>query len=293
MAIQEQSLTQNSMKRIEDILHRRLPVGDEFIQFHTENKSRWRNDLLRTIHEEGAGQIRLFRLNNRVNSNSPEVIREQEERIRGRVIHKLAFADMTDRERRIPKAYQRTFEWIFWEPDDACRPWSSFRSFLQDSSNKMYWITGKPGSGKSTLMKFVRHNPQTSSLIETWGAGQDVVQVAFYFWNSGSHMQMSVDGLLQTLLHDCLRQLPRFVQQTLPERWEAATLFDEDDFPWCFEEAAHGLRRLMSDICPDKKFFLIIDGLDECFGDHTRLIGVLHELSDDIPNVKLCLASRP
>lgn len=236
---------------------------------------------------------RLAGLNEAVNPNNPEVIRQQEERIRAHVVEKLAFTNMMDHEQRIPKAHQRTFEWIFQEPSDAGNSWSSFRSFLQDPSRKMYWITGKPGSGKSTLMKFISHNPQTSSLLETWGAGQHVVQAAFYFWNSGSHMQMSVDGLLQTLLHECLRQLPEFVQQTLPRRWKAATLSDKDDFAWGFDEVAPSLRRLMADICSDKKFFLIIDGLDECSGDQSRLIELLQELSDDITNVKLCLASRP
>lgn len=281
------------MKRLEEALHRNLPAGEEFVKLLPENVSRWKHDLLRTIHQEGAGQVHLLNLNKMVNSDSPQITREQEERVRGRVIHKLAFANMMDRERRISKAHQRTFEWIFQEPDDSCRPWSSFRNFLQDPDNKMYWITGKPGSGKSTLMKFIRYSPQTSILIEKWAAGQDVVQAAFYFWNSGLHMQMSVEGLLQTLLHDCLRQLPRFVQQTLPERWEAATLFDEDDFPWCFDEVARALKRLMTEICPDKKFLFMIDGLDECSGDHSQLIELLFELSDDIPNVKLCLASRP
>lgn len=259
LAIQEQASTQKSVKRLEEALHRNLPAGEEFVKLLPENVSRWKHDLLRTIHQEGAGQVHLLNLNKMVNSDSPQITREQEERVRGRVIHKLAFANMTDRERRISKAHQRTFEWIFQEPDDTCRPWSSFRSFLQDPDNKMYWITGKPGSGKSTLMKFIRYSPQTSVLIEKWAAGQDVVQAAFYFWNSGLHMQMSVEGLLQTLLHDCLRQLPRFVQQTLPERWEAATLFDEDDFPWCFDEVARALKRLMTEICPDKKFLFMID----------------------------------
>lgn len=49
----------------------------------------------------------------------------------------------------------------------------------------------------------------------------------------------------------------------------------------------------MAVIFPDKKFFLIIDGHGECSGDQARLMELLQELSDEFPNVKLCLASRP
>ena len=112
-------------------------------------------------------------------------------------------------------------------------------------------------------MKYIRNHPQTTKLLQTWSGNDEVTQAAFYFWNSGSRMQMSVDGLLQAVLHDCLRQLPRVVQEVLPERWEAATLFDVDDFPWSWEELAQALRRLITEVCPEKKFFVMIDGLDE------------------------------
>lgn len=171
--------------------------------------------------------------------------------------------------------------------------WSSFKDFLQSSNKKIYWITGKPGSGKSTLMKFIRENPLTSNMLQAWSGNHRVIQAAFYFWNSGLRMQMSVDGLLQTVLYDCLRQNPQKLQEVLPERWEAATLFAVDDYPWSLEELNQALRRLIMEVCSEQKFFVMIDGLDECSGDQVQLVELIRELAQETENLKLCVASRP
>lgn len=107
-------------------------------------------------------------------------------------------------------------------------------------------------------------------------------------------MQMTVDGLLRTVLHDCLKQLPpSTAQRLLPERWEAATLFEEDDFPWSWEETPQALGTLITEVHPEIRFFLMIDGLDECSGNQTELIELITDLTDQAANLKCCLASRP
>ena len=293
-SIREQSSIRESVERIEQLQRNSISVGDRFIGQIVDGEQ-WRQDLIEMIHEQGQGQLQkianLTQLKDD-NGRRPPAVVVQEKRIRERILHKLAFRNMVDRERRISKAYRQTFEWIFCDPKSDSRPWSSFKNFLERSSKKIYWITGKPGSGKSTLMKYIRHHPQTTKLLQTWGA-DDVTQAAFYFWNSGSRMQMSVDGLLQTVLHDCLQQLPWAVQEVLPERWEAATLFDVDDFPWSWGEVEQALRRLITKVCPEKKFFVMIDGLDECSGDQAQLVELIHELAEGAENLKLCVASRP
>jgi len=280
-AIREQSAIRESVERIEELQRNSIPVGDRFVRQIMDGEQ-WRCDLIRMIHEDGRMELRrtadLTQLKDD-NGSTPNAVVSQERRIRTRILHSLAFRNMADRERRICKAHEQTFEWVFHDPKANLRPWSSFKEFLQSSIKKVYWITGKPGSGKSTLMKYIRHHQQTSNLLQLWSEGRDVTKAAFYFWNSGSRMQMSVIGLLQTVLHDCLRQLPEVVQKVLPERWEAATLFDADDFPWSLEEVAQALRSLITEVCPERKFFFLIDGLDECTGNHTQLVELIKELA--------------
>lgn len=72
-----------------------------------------------------------------------------------------------------------------------------------------------------------------------------------------------------------------------------ATLFDVDDLPWTLQEISQALQRLFSEVCSEKKFFLLIDGLDECSGNQTQLIELIYELAQESQNLKICVASRP
>jgi hypothetical protein len=47
------------------------------------------------------------------------------------LLDKLAYNEISDREERIPQAFQKTFEWIFSDPieaEDSGHPWSSFKT---------------------------------------------------------------------------------------------------------------------------------------------------------------------
>lgn len=65
-----------------------------------------------------------------------------------RVLAGLPFKEMKDREEQIAEAYNNTFGWIF---DDTT---TSFKDWLY-SGNGIFWVSGKAGSGKPTLMKFL------------------------------------------------------------------------------------------------------------------------------------------
>src|SRR5258707_14842463 len=46
--------------------------------------------------------------------------------------------DTTSRYEAVMEAYQRTFEWIFQDPDMEGKPWNNFCEWLQ-SGNGIYW----------------------------------------------------------------------------------------------------------------------------------------------------------
>lgn len=84
------------------------------------------------------------------------------------VLDSLCYETLTHREEAIPQAHKSTFEWIFAK-DASSRPapggeqWDSFPKWLTGTTRDSYWITGKPGSGKSTLMKFIAESDELSS----------------------------------------------------------------------------------------------------------------------------------
>ncbi|KAM0271639.1 hypothetical protein ACHAQH_009027 [Verticillium albo-atrum] len=45
--------------------------------------------------------------------------------------------------------------------------WDSFINWLR-SDSPVYWISGKPGSGKTTLMNYMVSNPRTATALRVW-----------------------------------------------------------------------------------------------------------------------------
>ncbi|KXX73504.1 hypothetical protein MMYC01_208360 [Madurella mycetomatis] len=70
----------------------------------------------------------------------------------------LHFPSLDSRAEIIPEAYERKFDWIFREPrqSDQGRPmWPNFPNRFEGDAESVFWITGKPGSGKSTMMEYL------------------------------------------------------------------------------------------------------------------------------------------
>ncbi|KAJ3538693.1 hypothetical protein NM208_g5796 [Fusarium decemcellulare] len=276
----------NIQRRQDKLQDAQVSIGRQFFQeirscVGNTDGERWRKDLLGAIHQKS-----------HLRPRNPTQLSKRNN-IRRSLIKSLKFQEMEDREIRISKAYRETFKWIYEPPTVDTRPWSSFRSFLRRKKGGIYWITGKAGSGKSTLMKYLMHNDQTFDLLRRW-APDGVITSAFYSWNSGTDIQMSVEGLLRTLLANCLEQLPRtVVEEVFPGRWEALSLLGEDDTPWTWHELSLALQTMVLKVCRDRRFFFLIDGLDEFSGDHGMLTDLILNLESSAPNVKSCVASRP
>lgn len=94
----------------------------------------------------------------------------------------LDFYRRTSRHDMIEKAHCNTCEWIF-EPPLPHDSWSDFSAYLRGSQAKEpYFINGKAGSGKSTLMKFNLHHRRTSEALGEWsGLGPKPLILPYFF----------------------------------------------------------------------------------------------------------------
>jgi hypothetical protein len=160
----------------------------------------------------------------------------------------------------------------------------------------IYWITGKPGSGKSTLMKYLVRNSRTSELLTQWAGPHKLVVSYHYFWNAGTELQRSQQGLLRTLLFHITRQCPEAAIKHFPERFRASstaymhgTAWVE---PWMSAELCSTIRGFGSAARGEGRLCLFIDGLDEFFGEHDDLVEMVALLAN-CPSNKLCISSRP
>ncbi|KAK0710149.1 hypothetical protein B0T26DRAFT_724207 [Lasiosphaeria miniovina] len=78
------------------------------------------------------------------------------------ILDGLAYKSMRDREEEVTEAHGKTFECIFGAGGDSTDTGKqhsgghAFRTWLEaDGLGPLFWISGKPGSGKSTLTRFL------------------------------------------------------------------------------------------------------------------------------------------
>ncbi|OMP85851.1 hypothetical protein BK809_0002062 [Diplodia seriata] len=261
-------------------------VIDELRQKNLQHKNEQDMDTFSAYFTESAGQYRDLQHKRRILGN-------------------LLFNDIADRHERIEEAHRRTFEWISSESSSetasSCSP-----NILESSKNlppinigfvdwlrsdqQLFWITGKPGAGKSTLMKYIYNDPRTSDMLQPWIGADEFITGSFFFWNSGTVMQMSQEGLLRAVLHQALQDRLEDIPSHFPDRWKRYQLFGADPRPWALPELKSAFESLVSD--NSKKFLLVIDGLDEFDGNCAELATWIIRRAAR-PNVKLCVASRP
>ncbi|KAF2110947.1 hypothetical protein BDV96DRAFT_193503 [Lophiotrema nucula] len=206
-----------------------------------------------------------------------------------KMLQSLVFDMMQTREATISRAYTGTFDWLLrscgHDFGTADHTRELFAQWLQNSDD-IYWIGGKPGSGKSTLMKHIFHDPETRKFLRTWAGMQSLTIAGYFFWHRGNELQRSQQGLLQHLLYTILEATPGLAN----ELCEARTTQPEK--PWTLLELESVFRNLGHGSTVQHRFCFFIDGLDEYSGDHFELVECLQVLPQS-PRIKLCLASRP
>jgi hypothetical protein len=99
------------------------------------------------------------------------VSRSEESKLRRsvqiKILESLRFPTTTSRYESVVEAYPETFEWAYGDSSSKQRPWSNLAKWMREVDG-IYWINGKAGSGKSTLMKHIYDDARTQRLLENW-----------------------------------------------------------------------------------------------------------------------------
>ena len=96
-----------------------------------------------------------------------------------RILASLRFKDMETRQATLRSAHQNTFSWIFNSSTDIkeSRPSVKFVAWL-NSDDSLYWVSGWPGSGKSTLMKYLWNHELVRENLKNWSRNDRLMQIS-------------------------------------------------------------------------------------------------------------------
>lgn len=111
--------------------------------------------------------------------------------------------------------FKNSYEWVFDEPTTKSRhdspsekfqrrlQWASFPQWLRSGSH-IYWMNGKAGSGKSTLMNYICGHQRKEELLRQWSAKRRLLTPKFFFWSAGVRLQKTINGLLRSVIYQIL-----------------------------------------------------------------------------------------
>ena len=263
-------------------------------------------DLINIVSQEPKGFEELKDLlldeNKKIKENISSGFEEHERRRAEREQHtkmleSLWFAEILVREETIAEAHRKTFQWIFDRSDRDVRPWSNFVSWLEDGEG-IYWISGKAGSGKSTLMNFLCHDERTKEALEIWSGSKDILMAKFFFWSAGTMMQKNFDGFLRSLLWQILREFPdmdifsTYIGSQSGQKRRRTSYSQGSVGVWTKRRLHETLREAINKLRNSCYLCFFIDGLDEFDDDKDDLIDFVQNIVSDT-GVKVCLSSRP
>lgn len=226
--------------------------------------------------------------------------------IQHRILRHLIPEDNGSRREQIYEADPDTCRWIL-EPageDNSYRAEvrGNFISWPRRGSGVLH-ISGNPGAGKSTLMKFISGYPRTRQELRAWAGSRPLIFGQFYFWAAGIGAQRALPGMLRSLLFQVLSQCPELIEHVFPRHLKQmkTSQFQYDPSVENYQDFGSKQIQEAFDVFLKKidksqhKVCFLIDGLDEFQGgdlDHEDLAARLKAWTAT-GNIKLLVSSRP
>ncbi|KAK7927412.1 hypothetical protein PG985_004410 [Apiospora marii] len=162
----------------------------------------------------------------------------------------------------IPNPHEGTLSWLWPNP--------SLQTWLESQGPSIYWIVGKAGSGKSTIMKYLLDKltePVHDATLSTQGSEVLPMLVAAHFTDF-NFPPSSSESILRSLLHQVIALQPS-LSKFLPPSLTT----------WRYHDESH-LRDLsfaLHHLARHSNIIVIVDALDECHASVQRdTLGALY-----------------
>ncbi|KAI7758721.1 hypothetical protein LZL87_013783 [Fusarium oxysporum] len=193
-----------------------------------------------------------------------------------------------------------TFEWMVKDetvPASHQHLKQSFRSWLREGEG-IFHISGKPGSGKSTMMNFLANHPETRIQLDKWARnGNRIFTASMFLWNPGSVQQKNKDGVCRTLLYTILKDHKELIPHVFAHLWNASSgepLISQYHLELSRKDINAALNKLLTESTKGYQYCFFIDGLDEFQDENVCNFKLATELVRwaSRQRVKMCLSSR-
>jgi hypothetical protein len=195
------------------------------------------------------------------------------------ILQSLWFPNMHSRLQSLERPAERTCIWLF--EHEEYQKW--FNGQSREDRQGLLWFKGKPGTGKSMLMKEAFRHAMLGQ------PRSDYVAVAFFFNAKGTDLEHSPLGIFRSLLYQLLPHCTEALKQDLHQWVPGHTSWDEKALRSLFQEVlVHQASR---------STFIFIDALDECDSDSIQpqahfWRGITKWAYAEGVHLNVCLSSR-
>ena len=236
-------------KKVEDIAHHISELRLNLIHYHVMSLEIRDGQRVITAGYHGP-------------STSSPVVQEQQSarqrELEERCLHSLAFPAMDSRRLGIDEPAEETCNWIFEHP--LYQQWESRSQAAM--SHGLLWIKGKPGSGKSTLMK--RLVERTEEQLREGGTC-----ISFFFSARGAGFERSIEGLYRSLTHQLVWQRRTLLKDLAALANVKETRYGCGNWTWHVKELRDFFHASIAKAVYGP-LTVFVDALDECKDDDVQ-----------------------
>ncbi|KAK0387436.1 hypothetical protein NLU13_5748 [Sarocladium strictum] len=207
------------------------------------------------------------------------------------LVDALKFPSSGLREHAVEAASGGTCEWFL--ESDAYQDWVASEE-VEGFANRLLWIVGKAGSGKSTLMKFaIGQTRERAAERDTNQGARDLI-LTHFFNARGNELERSTEGMYRTILVQLLQRLQHLSDHLHRSNngWMPA-----QGGSWPIPALVKLLRNAVRELQGHRVVFFV-DALDEGNDEEVQEMvdnfeDLIREAASSGQNLRVCFASRP
>ena len=165
------------------------------------------------------------------------------------LLESLRFDQIDARQMTIKNGHAKTCKWLLRMPEYL--DWLDINKLAEHHG--FLWIKGKPGTGKSTLMKFIHAHARKKM--------KDRIIISFFFNARGEELEKSTSGMYRSLLLQLLERVPEL--QCVFDSLGSTTVSSNGPHQWSVETLKELFQQAILQL-GQQSLTCFIDALDEC-----------------------------